>query len=83
MTLDSEDVELIVAGVLAGLGQSGIATTDSIKADTAKVILGVSDRQLNNLVRKYPELKPHGKGSHFFSRSVCVRVAMNRKAKRN
>ena len=71
MTLDKDDISAIVQGVLAGL-ESG---NDQIKVAQAKIILGVGERQLNNLVKTYPELKPAGKGSHFFSRKACIRVA--------
>ena len=71
MTLDIDDINAIVQGVLAGLSSGN----DNIKSEQAKIILGVGDRQLNNLVNRYPELKPKGKGSHYYSRSACIRVA--------
>ena len=71
MTLDIDDINAIVNGVLAGLASGN----DQIKVDQAKIILGVGERQLNNLVKTYPELKPAGKGSHFFSRKACIRIA--------
>ena len=77
MTLDQDDVRAIVDGVVATLNKS---PNDNIRIDEAKRILGLGRRAITNLVADYPELKPAGKGSHYFSRSACMRLARLRKA---
>ena len=77
MTLDKDDVRAIVDGVVAALNKS---PSDNIRIDEAKRILRLGRRAITNLVVAYPELKPAGKGSHYFSRSACLRLARLRKA---
>lgn len=77
MTLDSEDVEAIAALIVAKLQPE----TDSIKSDIACRVLGVGKRALRMIADQYPEIQPAGKGSHWFSRAACARVARIRKAR--
>lgn len=76
MTLDNDDVEAIAASIVAKLQPE----SDTVKSDVACRILGVGRRALRIIAGKYPEIQPSGKGSHWFSRAACVRVARIRKA---
>lgn len=76
MNLTIEDINAIATAVAEKLRITG---REEIKINDAMDILGVSRRTLFELVRRYPELKPGGKGSHTFSRSACVRVARLRR----
>ena len=77
MTLDQEDIDAIVSAVCLSLNKSG---EDDIRSDDAMRILGIrSKRALFNIARKYPEIKPGGKGAHIYSRAACLRLAAVRK----
>ena len=67
----SEFVEIVAEAVATKLNSGD----DKIKIEVAKNILGVGERQILNLTKTYPELKPYGKNSHFYSRMACVRIA--------
>ena len=78
MTLDQDDISAIADAVARRLGME---SSNEIKIEQAKIILGVgSKRAVWNIAKKYPEIKPYGKGSHTFSRQACLRVAQIRKS---
>lgn len=79
MTLDREDIEAIAEAVERRLGER---KDGEIRADEACRILGIGRRQLFEIARKYPEIQPGGKGTHKFSRSVCMRLSWLKKAKK-
>lgn len=81
MTLDEDDIKLISQIVREIVNASG---AEEIRKKDAMKILGVSSaKSLYNISQIYPEIKPAGKNSHFYSRTACLRVARVRAAKRN
>lgn len=72
MILTPEDIEAI-ARRTAELLRYG-AEGDKVRAPEACKILGVGRSRLSQLCAEYPEVKPEGKSSHFYSRSILLKL---------